>query len=136
MSPFLFSSGDAIFKRIKMEQEVEEYLKAKGTSTPAPAIDMEDDSSLSIDNSSSNESHDVQLDQSNNGFSFVNIHWASFSTGLSSVLAVVLAGLFIAGCCYFRGRRQRQSRARHTQLLCSRVGASLLLSFLRVTFAS
>ena len=117
MSPFLFSSGDAIFKRIKMEQEVEEYLKAKGSSTPAPAIDMEDDSSLSIDNSSSNESHDVQLDQSNNGFSFVNIHWASFSTGLSSVLAVVLAGLFIAGCCYFRGRRQRQSRARHTQLL-------------------
>ena len=117
MSSFLFSSGDAIFKRIKMEQEVEAYLKAKGTSTPAPAIDMEDDSSLSIDNSSSNESHDVQLDQSNNGFSFVNIHWASFSTGLSSVLAVVLAGLFIAGCCYFRGRRQRQSRARHTQLL-------------------
>ena len=62
MSPFLFSSGDAIFKRIKMEQEVEAYLEAKGTSTPAPAIDMEDDSFLSIDNSSSNESHDVQLD--------------------------------------------------------------------------
>ena len=51
------------------------------------------------------------------GFSFVNIHWASFSTGLSSVLVVVLAGLFIVGWCYFRGRRQRQSRARHTQLL-------------------
>ena len=78
---------------------------------------MADDSNLAIDNSITNESSDVSLDQSNNGFSFVNIHWASFSTGLSSVLAVVLAGLFIAGCCYFRGRRQCQSRARHTELL-------------------
>ena len=119
MSPsaFLFSSGDDIIKRYRMEQEVAEFL-ASSTSTPSPAIAMEDEATLSIDNSSSsNESHDVALDQSNNGFSFVNIHWASFSTGLSSVLAVVLAGLFIAGCCYFRGRRQRQSRARHTQLL-------------------
>ena len=118
MSPsaFLFSSGDDIIKRYRMEQEVAEFL-ASSTSTPSPAIAMEDKATLSIDNSSSNESHDVALDQSNNGFSFVNIHWASFSTGLSSVLAVVLAGLFIAGCCYFRGRRQRQSRARHTQLL-------------------
>ena len=118
MSPsaFLFSSGDDIIKRYRMEKEVAEYL-ASSTSTPSPAINMEDEATLSIDNSSSHESHDVALDQSNNGFSFVNIHWASFSTGLSSVLAVVLAGLFIAGCCYFRGRRQRQSRARHTQLL-------------------
>ena len=35
----------------------------------------------------------------------------------STVLAVVLAGLFIAGCCYFRGRQQCQSCARHTELL-------------------
>ena len=60
---------------------------------------------------------DKALDKSNNGFSFVNIYWASFSTGLSSVLAVLVAGLLIAGCCYFRGHQQRQSRARHTELL-------------------
>ena len=29
----------------------------------------------------------------------------------------MLAGLLIAGCCYLRGRRQRQSRARHSELL-------------------
>ena len=37
------------------------------------------------------ESSEVSLDQSNNGFSLVNLHWASFSTGHSSVIVVVLA---------------------------------------------
>ena len=45
------------------------------------------------------------------------MHWASISTGISSILAVVVITLIIAGCCYFRGRRQQQSRARHTELL-------------------
>ena len=31
--------------------------------------------------------------------------------------AVVLVGLAIATCCYFKGRRQRQSRSRYSQLL-------------------
>ena len=116
MAPLLFSYGDDIINRYRLEQEVSKFL-ASFTPAPSPAIAMEDESNLSIENSVSNESHDVALDQSNNGFSFVNIHWASFSTGLSSILAIVLAGIFIAGCCYLRGRRQRQSRARHTQLL-------------------
>ena len=97
---------------------VKEYLAEQATSsTPAPAINMSDESSLHIENSESNKSADVSLDQSNHGFSLVNVHWASFSTGLSSVLVILLAGFLIAGCCYFRGRRQRQSRARHSQLL-------------------
>ena len=80
---------------------VEEYLAKQGSSTTtSPAIDMRDNSSLAIDNSVTNESSDLSLDQSNNGFSFVNIHWASFSTGLSSVLTIVVADLFIATCCY------------------------------------
>ena len=116
MAPLLFSYGDDIVNRYRLEQEVSKFL-ASSTPAPSPAIAMEDESSLSIENSVSNESSDVALDQSNNGFSFVNIHCASFSMGLSSVLAIVLAGVFIAGCCYLRGRRQRQSRARHTQLL-------------------
>ena len=52
---------------------------------------------------------------SNNGFSFITIHWASFSTGLSSVLAVLVFLRLVAGCCYFRDKRQQQSRARHTE---------------------
>ena len=116
MAPLLFSYGHELIEQYNQERLVKEY-HATSTTTPSPAIEMADDSSLDIDNSVSNESNDVSLDQSNNGFSFVSIHWASFSTGLSSVLAVVLAGLFIAGCCYFCGRRQHQSRARHTQLL-------------------
>ena len=118
MAPLLISYGQNIVDQYRKEQLVKEYLAEQAvSSTPSPAIEMSDDSSLSIENNESHESSDVSLDQSNNGFSLVNIHWASFSTGLSSVLVVVLAGLFIAGCCYFRGRRQRQSRARHTELL-------------------
>ena len=94
------------------------YLaKQRRTTTVAPVINVQDDAELSIESSVTNESSNILLDQSNYGFSLVNLHWASFSTGLSSVLAVVLAGLFIAGCCYFRGHRQHQSRARHTELL-------------------
>ena len=65
--------------------------------------------------------------RSNNGFSLINLHWTSFSMGLSSVLAVIISLALIAGCCYNQGRRQRQSRARHTELLrtivqqCSRL---------------
>ena len=118
MASFLLNAGQATIDEYRKEMLVKEYLAEQASSsTPAPAIEMSDESSLHIESNESNESSDVSLDQSNNGFSLVNIHWASFSTGLSSVLVVVLAGLFIAGCCYFRGRRQRQSRARHTELL-------------------
>ena len=101
MAPLLLGYGQELIDEIRTEWLVEESLAKKGhtTSTAAPAINVQDDADLSIENSVTNESSDVSLDQSNNGFLFVNIHWASFSTGLSSVLAVVLAGLFIAGCC-------------------------------------
>ena len=80
-------------------------------------MEFQDEADLSVENNISNESADVTLDQSNHGFSFINLHWASFSTGLSSVLAVVVCIILIAGCCYIRGRRQRQSRARHAEVL-------------------
>ena len=78
---------------------------------------FQDDADLSVSNEINHESADVTLDQSNHGFSFINLHWASFSTGLSSVLTVIISVALIAGCCYVRGRRQRQSRARHTEVL-------------------
>ena len=108
MVPLLISYGQNLVGQYRKKQLVKEYLAEQAVSyTPSPAIKMSDDSNLSIENNESHESSDVSLDQSNNGFSLINIHWASFSTGLSSVLVVILAGLFIAGCCYFRGRRQR-----------------------------
>ena len=118
MAPLLITYGQSLVDEYRKEMLVKEYLAEQATSsTPAPAINMSDESSLHIENSESNESSDVSLDQSNHGFSLVNVHWASFSTGLSSVLVILLAGLLIAGCCYFRGRHQRQSRARHSELL-------------------
>ena len=53
-----------------------------------------------------------------------HIHWASFSTGLSLVLAVLVALALATDCCYFRGRLQQQSRARHTEVLCSIVAGA------------
>ena len=100
---------------------VEEYLREHGhptgSVTERPTILAQDNAKVNLDTEVSNSSSDISLDQSNNGISLVNLHWASFSTGLSSVLAVVLVCLSIAACCYFKGRRQRQSRSRHTQLL-------------------
>ena len=110
MAPLLITYGQSFVDEYRKEMLVKEYLAKQATSsTPAPAFNMSDESSLHIESSESNESSDISLDQSNHGFSLVNVHWTSFSTGLSSVLVILLAGLLIAGCCYFRGRRQRQS---------------------------
>ena len=46
-----------------------------------------------------------------------------------TVLAVLVALALVTRCCYFCGRRQRQSRARHTELLRSIVvGANKTIS--------
>ena len=126
MSPFLFSMGQETIDRIHREEVVRDHIEKYGIppsvsgSTPRsdPTV-VGDDADLSI-NSASESTHDeATIDQSVNGISFINLHWASISTGISSVLAVVVLCLFIAGCCYFRGRRQRQSWARHAELLKS-----------------
>ena len=75
MAPLFLGHGQNVIDEIRKQQMVKEYLATRGSSTTAsPAIDMEDDSSLAIDNSVTNQSSDVSLDQSNNEFSFVNIH--------------------------------------------------------------
>ena len=56
MAPPFLGRGQAIIDDIHRQQMVEEYLAKQGSSTtPAPAIDMRDDSDLAIDNSFTNE---------------------------------------------------------------------------------
>ena len=102
-------SPHSIHEKIRKQDEriAEWHRTATTTTTPAPSLEFHDEADLSVKNNVHNESADITLNQSNHGFSFINLHWASFSTGLSSVLTVVVCIILIAGCCYFRGRRQR-----------------------------
>ena len=114
----MFGYGQVIIDDIREQELFEERKRTFTTSTVAPLpVAFKDEADLSVTIKISDESNDVHLDQSNHGFSFINLHWASFSTRLSSVLAVLISLLHIAGCCYLHGSRQGQSRARHTELL-------------------
>ena len=73
MAPLLFSYGDDLVNRYRLEQEVSEYL-ASTTPAPSPAIAMEDESSLSIDNTVSNESSDVSVSVLKSDFIFGRNH--------------------------------------------------------------
>ena len=100
--------GQAIIVNIREQERIAEWKRTSTTTTvapPAPPMVFEDDADLSVHNKVNQESSDVHLDQSNHGFSFINLHWASFCTGLSSVLAVLISLLLIAGCCYLHVRR-------------------------------
>ena len=66
MAPLLIGYGQELIDDIRNQWLVEEYLHTH--------IHLKDESNLSVSNSVTNESSDVTLDQSNNGFSFVNIH--------------------------------------------------------------
>ena len=71
------------------QDTLREFQRTSTTTTTAPLMVFEDDADLSVHNEVNHESCDMHFDQSNHGLSFINIHWASFSTGLSSVLAVL-----------------------------------------------
>ena len=126
MSPFLFGLGQDTIDRIHKEELVRAHIEEFGIpasvtgyqSVRDPTV-VGDDADLSVNSVSESNSDEATIDQSVSGISFINLHWASISTGISSLLAVVVLCLCIAGCCYFRGRRQRQSRARHAELLKS-----------------
>ena len=117
----LFGYGQSVIDEVYKQRLVEQYIKEHGQSnggvTDPPTVHAQDNAEVTLESEFTDSSDHVSLDQSNNGFSLVKLHWASFSTGLSSVLAVVLVGLAIASCCYLRGRRQRQTRFRHSELL-------------------
>ena len=100
----MFGSAQRIINEINQEKMLAEWKRTSSTTTIAPPpVIFEDEANLSVQNEVTNESSDVHLDQSYHGFSFINLHWASLSTGLSSVLAVILSLALIAGCCYVRG---------------------------------
>ena len=68
----MFGYGQAIIDDIK-NQLIAEW-KRTSTTTVAPLLVFEGEADLSVHNPILHESNDVTLDQSNNRFSFVNIH--------------------------------------------------------------
>ena len=65
MAPFLISAAQSRIDEYRKEMLVKEYLaNQSSSSTPAPAIEMSDESNLHIENHESNESADVSLDLS------------------------------------------------------------------------
>ena len=131
MAPLLFSYGQSIIDEVYKQRLVEEYIKEhgqpSGDSTEAPVIHAEDDAEVALDTEVTDSSSEISLDQSNNGFSLVNLHWASFSTGLSSVLAVVLVGLIIRSLCMLSHRQPATSVPQFTSNLVPIRGPPLAL---------
>ena len=99
-------SAQDIIDEYNEEQRLAEWTRISPTTAAPPPVVFHDEADLSVTNDVSHESSNVHLDQSNHGFSYINLHRASFSTGLSSVLAVIISLAVIAECCYVRGRRQ------------------------------
>ena len=83
--------AQSVYNKIREQDErlAEWERTSTSTTTPAPPMEFHDKADLSVSNEVNHESADVTLDQSNHGFLFINLHWASFSTDLSSVLAVI-----------------------------------------------
>ena len=97
MSPFLFSMGQETIDRIHKEEMVRAHIEEFGLppsvsgshSLNDPTV-VGDDADLSVNSVSETNSDEATIDQSVNGISFINLHWASISTGISSLLAVVV----------------------------------------------
>ena len=66
---------------------------------------------------SKSESADQTINQHSDGFSIVNLQWASFASGATVIIAVAKVGVLVTLCCYFRARNDRRRRERHHQLI-------------------
>ena len=62
-------------------------------------------------------SEDQTINQHSDGFSIVNLQWASFASGATVIIAVAIVGVLVTLCCYFRARNDRRRRKRHHQLI-------------------
>ena len=71
------------------------------------------------------KSADQTINQHSDGFSIVNLQWASFASGATVIIAVAIVSLFVTLCCYFRARNDRRRRERHRQLIATISGRSL-----------
>ena len=72
---------------------------------------------------SKSESADQTINQHSDGFSIVNLQWASFASGATVIIAIV--GVLVTICCYFRARNDRRRRERHHQLIETILGRVL-----------
>ena len=81
MAPLLISYGQSIVDDYRKQMLVEEYLREhghpSGTVAESPTVHAQDDAEVVLDTEINNYSSDISLDQSNNGFSLVNLHWES-----------------------------------------------------------
>ena len=117
MAP-IFSYGQSIIDEYNKQRLVEEYLKERGQ----PVDGSSPQSTLRTRHPSPSSPTSPTHPTIFSWTSRITASASSTFTGPASpqayrVLAVVLVGLAIASCCYFRGRRQRQARSRHSQLL-------------------
>ena len=80
MAPLLFSYGQSIIDEVYKQQLVEQYIKEHGKPvgnvTETPTIHTQDDAEVALDTEVNDSWSEISLDQSNNGFSLVNLHWA------------------------------------------------------------
>jgi hypothetical protein len=68
-------------------------------------------------NPSTQHNHPRQITQSSDGFALVNLHWASFGTGLGVFIGCTLI-LILLGYCFWSRRRSSDARDRnHAQLM-------------------
>ena len=79
MAP-LFGYGqsiiDEVYKQCLVEQYIKEHGQSNGGVTETPAVHAQDDAEVTVESDFTDSSDHVSLDQSNDGFSLVNLHWA------------------------------------------------------------
>ena len=63
------------------------------------------------------EDTDNTINQSAGGFSLINIQWASFATGASTIIMCALLFIAIVVCCWIRTKNIRRHKRAHSQLL-------------------
>ena len=91
---------DRVHKEEMVRQQIAKYgLPVSVAGPPSSPAVVADEADLSVHSESESSHDETTINQSVNGVSFINLHWASISTGISSILAVVVITIIIAGCC-------------------------------------
>ena len=88
MAPLLFGYGQDLIDRIHKEAVVKEHIDKYGVSgsavaSPSSPVVVADDADLSVHSDSESNHEETTIDQSVHGVSFIVMHWASISTGIS-----------------------------------------------------
>ena len=99
MAPFgLLGHGQHLVDEWNKQILVEECISKNGIpGSASPPIVIADDADLSVHIDTETVNEETTIDQSVHGVSFINMHWASISTGISSILAVVILVFIVSG---------------------------------------